>query len=185
MKMRKLLCLLLSLVLVLSLAACGESGGKKEKSGKTPESVAEKYMDAVLDADFEKIFDLIHKDVINNGLEAEGLDKEYLQEMIDENNADMEEMFAELEEEAGGKVKFSYEVLEAEELSEDMLENGQEYYEDEYDVKITDAKVVEIEVTVEFDGDQETESFEIYVVKIGGSWYLDIDSVSNFSYLFY
>lgn len=182
MKLRKLLCLVLSLVLVLSLAACGKSGGKKEKSGKTPESVAEKYMKAALDADFEKIMDLVHKDVINNGMEAEDMDEDDLQELIDEHNSDLDDVLAELEEE---DVKLSYEVMEAEELSEDVLEGGKEYYQDEYDVEITDAKRVEVEITIEADGDAETETLDIYVVKIGGSWYLDIDSVTNFTYLFW
>ena len=182
MKMRKLLCLVLSLVLVLSLAACGKSGGKKEKSGKTPESVAEKYMEAALDADFEKIMDLVHKDVINNGMEAEGMDEDDLQELIDEHNEDLNDVLAELEEE---DVKLTYEIVDTEALDKEMVESGKEYYEDEYDVEITDAKCVEIEITIEVDGDAETETLDIYVVKIGGSWYLDIDSVTNFTYLFW
>ena len=185
MKMRKLLCLVLSLVLVLSLAACGGSSGKKDKSSKaakTPEAIAEKYMEAALDADFEKMLDLVHKDVINNGMEAEDMDDDDMQEMIDESSEELEELLAELEEE---DIKLSYEIVDVDALDKEMVESGKEYYEDEYDVEITDAKSVMIEISIKADGETEYENIEIYVVKIGGSWYLDIDSVDNFSYLFW
>ena len=63
MKMRKLLCLVLSLLLVLSLAACGNDKEKKRLSYK---DVAERYMDAVMDAHYAKIVKLWHPGYIDH-----------------------------------------------------------------------------------------------------------------------
>jgi hypothetical protein len=74
------------------------------------------------------------------------------------------------------EVKISYEITDTEDFDKDELKEIKEMYE-EIDVKVKDAMIVEVEVTMELDGDERTTTQELTLIKVGGSWYLDIEDV--------
>ena len=74
------------------------------------------------------------------------------------------------------EVKISYENTDTEDFDKDELKEIKEMYE-EIDVKVKDAMIVEVEVTMELDGDERTTTQELTLIKVGGSWYLDIEDV--------
>ena len=47
---------------------------------------------------------------------------------------------------------------------------------EEIGVKVKEAKIVEVELTVKAFGMTESSEMEIGVVKIGGSWYVDVNN---------
>ena len=171
MKMRKLLCLVLSLLLVLSLAACGE----KEKKGNSYKDVVEKYMDAMADANYAKIMKLAPKKVIENIKEDREMDEDDWEAWLEKNSTAMTDRYATWEEYYGGEVMLSYEITDTWDMDEDALADIQEEYEDKYDIKVKAGKVVEVEVTLNLDGKKEDSAImEVIVLKVADSWYLEL-----------
>lgn len=177
MKMRKFLCLLLSLLMLVSLAACGDKD-KKEDSGKSAKAVAESFMEALIDSDAKAMFDLLPDEVVDAMLEETGMTKsewkeelDYMSESLAENMADMEDYY-------GGKIKITYEIADEYDLDDDELEYLQENYE-ELDIKVKDAKVLEIDATMKAGDYEEDDSMELIVIKVGSNWYLDISSLED------
>lgn len=176
MKMRKLLCLLLSLVLVLSLAACD----KKEEKNKSAKAVAEAFMDAMINADSKAMFDLVPEEVMDYLMESEDMSKSDLKEMYAELDEEMAESFEEMEEYYGGKMKISYDVVDEYDLDEDDLADIQEMYE-ELDIKVKAAKVIELETTMKVGGEVIEEDYmELVVIKVGSNWYIEIEQIPGF-----
>ena len=173
MKMRKLLCLVLSLVLVLSLAACGKSGGKKEKSGETPESVAEKYMKYDIAGDAAKVYELFHEKVVD---EIKGdKDADAWKDWVDDISEEREDAFKAKEDQLGGKLKVSYEISDTRDLKGDDLEDIQEMYE-KLGVEVKAAKVVEFDVELKGQDDEEEFTVEVTLIQVDLFWYVDIYS---------
>ena len=184
MKLRKLLCLLLSLLMLVSLVACGdkdedeggESGGKKTAN---PETIVEKFMNCFIDADVKVAFDLVSPEMLEFALEDEGMTEEDLDEMVDELNSQLEEMYEYVEEMTGEKLKMTYEIANETDMDEEDLEYIQSVY-DEADIEIEAAKVYDVDLIMEIAGESQTETMEVTVVKIDGQWYLEPSSLDSF-----
>lgn len=78
-----------------------------------------------------------------------------------------------------GEHKIKYKIVEAEKASKKALSEIKSYYKEEFDVKVSAAKNVEIELTIKYDGGTDTDDLDIYLIKIGRSWYLDIESMGE------
>lgn len=75
---------------------------------------------------------------------------------------------------------YSQKIAEVEDFSTKELKSLREDYEDEFDVKIKAAKTVTIDITITADDDTEVlNSFDVIVIKIGNSWYVDISSMGG------
>ena len=92
-----------------------------------------------------------------------------LQEELDDSMSYME-MF--------GDFKMDYKILGATDMDKEDLRDLKEMYS-EIGVKVSAAKEVEVEMTVDVMGMSQTETLEIVVIKIGRSWYIDIDSMGS------
>jgi hypothetical protein len=73
-------------------------------------------------------------------------------------------------------VEISYEITDTDDFGKDDLKDIKETYK-EIGVKVKDAMVVEVEVTMELDGDERTTTQDLTLIKVGGSWYLDIEDI--------
>ena len=71
-----------------------------------------------------------------------------------------------------------------EDLRGEDLEEVKEMYYEEYGVKITAAKIVEVEVTMKAMGARESMELMLGLVEIGGSWYIDFESMEEALYDF-
>lgn len=82
-------------------------------------------------------------------------------------------------------MKFSYEILGSEDVSSSELQDIKEQYSNTYDVKVKKVKKVKLKLNVSVMGKTETDTEEIPMVKIGGSWYADVinDSSSATSFI--
>ena len=89
-----------------------------------------------------------------------------------------------LQEQYGKKLKCSYEITEAKELSKKKLDSLRDELKERYDISkrsVTNAYELEMEVT--FDGRQDTgtEDYELIVVEINGNWYC-VTSAGDFKF---
>lgn len=119
---------------------------------------------------------LIPSKIINSFKEEVG-SVEY-KELIDEATEEAKEALEELEEYAG-KVSFSHKILSSENVTGDDLKELKEFYDDEFDIKVSAAKTVKVQTTVKAKKLDLKESYEeeIPVIKVGRSWYLDVYSL--------
>lgn len=137
-------------------------------SSGSAKSVAMRYIKLESKGNFAKAEKLLHKEVIKE----EKLDKTNHQNDLDDLTDDFNEAKDDFEDEEG-KVKFSYRVKDVDDLKKqnpDSFDALEEYYEEEYDLKVKAAKVVEIEVQAKCEDRITDHDCYVTLVKIGGSW---------------
>ena len=149
---KNLLPLLLGLIggiVVVALLLVFLLGGS---GGGSPEAVAENFFDAVLSGNFDDAEDCVHPD---------------MWEDIGGDFSEMESMMAMF----GDSIVF--EVLGSENVTdyeEDDVQELLEYYD--IDEKLGDIYEVEVAMTSSFMGMEQTETSEVMVAEIGGTYYI-------------
>ena len=167
--MKKLICVLLALVMVLSLTACGANGSHK--------SVVKTLFASIEKGDAEKMLSLFPEEVLeameeNLGDEDEVL--EYFEDAMDSLMDEFEDMY-------GDDIKITYEIEDEDELDEDDIDEIIDFYEEylDADLDIEAAYELEVEATIEGEDDDDTDEMTIFVIKIDGKWYLDLYNTSG------
>jgi len=135
--------------------------------GNSAKSVAKKAAKYAINGKYYSISKLYHKEVRK---ENEWDDEDYKEDCKDMEE-DWKENMRDLREEEG-RVKLSTKIKDIDDIKGDDLDDIQDYYDDEYDLKVKKAKRFETEFCAEIDGEEEEYDDDIIVVKIGGKWYL-------------
>ena len=136
--------------------------------GRSYKDVVRDYFKATEKADAKLMMELLPDDLIKYVMKEEDMTKKEMTEEL-QDSLDMIHRYYD-------EVKISYEITDTEDFDKDELKEIKEMYE-EIDVKVKDAMIVEVEVTMELDGDERTTTQELTLIKVGGSWYLDIEDV--------
>ena len=161
---KKLLAVLLMLCLLAAMAtvlyACKNS----------PKSVVKANLKAINDRDAEKMVDMRYPKPMLKVFEEEwNEDKEDL-------IGNWEKGFEKIEDQFGDdwKVK-DIKIKDVRDMEkDDVFEKLQKDYEDDYNVKFTDAKIVTADYTIEGENDvEETKDAEYTVIKYDGKWYIE------------
>ena len=116
------------------------------------------------------------------------IDKKIIKYIKDENDIDKEDMIEQLDdvmeysgealENQVGKVKsIKVKFKKIKKLKGSKLEDKQEDYEDEYDIKVSQVARVEATIKVKGKDDDVEEDITMYVYKRAGKWYLDFSSL--------
>ena len=170
--MKKLLCVLLAALMLLSLCACGmlDSSDKEEEDSYM--QPLDDFMDYITgDATLKTIQRMMPDEAWEYREEEHDLTPDYIWEVYQENRAGVVEGD---EEEFGPNLKYHYEVVDDRKLDKDELEDLKEELEyygiDPDDVK--EAYEVDFEATISGDYDEETAENTYTVVKIGKTWYM-------------
>ena len=153
--------LLVAIILVSSLFG----GGYKK--------TVNKFMDAFLEADAETMVELIPKKSLEAIMDEFGYDKDELDDLIDNAEDVLEFQVGILGLFAEDDLDISYRIEDATDLPKEIVESRFGDYKDDFDIKVSAAKEVEVELTIKMGKDKETESLDVTVVKVGGSWYID------------
>ncbi len=148
-------------------------------SPRSYKSVIKTYFAAMLDADVEAIMELIPEKFLEATAEEEGLSKKDIDELIDEGREMLLEEYEYLDEQTDGDWDIDYKIKKANDLSRKDFDELYDSYYDEYDIKISDAKEVEVELTVKVKDEEENITMNLNVVKVGRSWYLDIIQIGT------
>ena len=157
----------LALILLLALLFGGGAKG-----------VAKKYVKAVINADYAKIAKLYPKKVINEWKEDMDMDKDDWKDYLADASEELEDEYKDLEDDYGGKLKVTYEIKDSWKLNkkDDDFEDIQDYYDDEYDAKVSAVQVVEFEVCTYAGTSKIKNTVRIILVKVGLSWYVHHNS---------
>lgn len=143
--------------------------------GRSYEKVVDKLVTAAFSGDLRAIMDLIPSKMIDQELASEGISRDELNDQIDQMSEMMKEQMKSADDYVGANWKVTHEILSAAEVTGDDLEDVKEDYA-EANVKVSAAKHLEVKLTIKGDKDQDSNSINIMVVKVGSSWYLDVDS---------
>ena len=154
--------------LVVALLGCWIFG---VFGGGSYEKVVDKFFDSFIDADAEGIVECLPDEFMELAMEEEGATK---RELIEELQYGLDEIF----EYMPSGVKIKHEIVYTEDVRGEDLEYVKELYS-EIGAKVTAAKVVEVELTISYMGMSESETIELGVVEIGGSWYIDVQSMED------
>lgn len=136
--------------------------------GRSYKDVVKDYFKATEKADAKLMMELLPDDLIKYVMKEEDMTRKEMVEDL-QDSLDMIHRYYD-------DVKISYEITDTDDFDKDDLKDIKEDYK-EIGVKVKDAMVVEVEVTMELDGNERTTTQELTLIKVGGSWYLDIEDV--------
>ena len=111
-------------------------------------------------------------------MEEEGYEKDELDEMLDEIEEELQDSIDAMDSYMGEDWKVSYDILDTDDVTGDDLDEVKDTYK-EYDVKVSAAKNVEIELKIEWGEEEKSTTTELSVIKVGRSWYLDLEDLAN------
>lgn len=136
-------CVAVVLVIVVICLLLGSMG---------PKGMAKKYMKAYEKLDSKAVLKMMYKDQADDYEDT--LEKSF--EYLDDNDFKIKE----------------WEILSTKTLEGNKLEDFQDDFEDEYDVKPSKVVKVKVKVKAKLDDETDTNKSEIYFAKIKGKWYL-------------
>lgn len=153
------------IVILIIVNIAGNAGGK---------GTAKKACKAIANVDVEALCKLIPDEILEE-YDISDEDIEDLQDKIDEQIEDLEDNEDE-------KLKISYDIKRYRDVEDDVMEGIEDYY-DSYDLNVQDARIARVEFTAKL-GEEEDDTgvLDLYVVKIGGKWYLDTDYNEDLTY---
>lgn len=133
-----------------------------------PEKVVDDYLTAMFkEFNVEEAMETcLHEDVIEEAKDQAGDSYDMMIDALQEQFDDIEEA---MEEEDGS---IDWDIKEVDDMKKSKLEDYEEMYEDEFDLEVTDGKIVEVEVVFSSDDDEKEEDIELEVIKVDGDWYI-------------
>lgn len=140
--------------------------------GQSYKSAVNNVLDGVLDGNVNKFMKALPDEVIEAMADDYDMTKREFEEYMEEN---LSEMTEELDYYIGDNWSISHKIVGTRDYSMSDMRYIVEDYE-EIGVKVKEAKIVEVELTVKAFGMTESSEMEIGVVKIGGSWYVDVNN---------
>lgn len=140
--------------------------------GGGPESIAEKAVDCIIDADAAGLVDLLPDELVEALMEEEDMTRK---EMISELQDTLDDQIKQMDRRYDNW-KITYEIDEVEDLSRREIRTLTDAYDDYYnvDIDVTEGKRITFELTRIADGDTDRYTKDLVVIKVDGSWYLDM-----------
>lgn len=141
--------------------------------GRGYKATVKKFINAQFEGDADAIIDIIPDEMVEYIIEEEYDDED---EMLEELEEEIEYYLDEIEEQFGKNWKFSYEIVDTDDVKGDDLEDLQDEYED-VGIEVSAAKEVEIKIEFESKDLDTSNNLDIGLIKVGRSWYIDFESV--------
>lgn len=166
---RKLVTVIAGAVAVILLFSLvfGGRGWKKTVSN---------FLDAFIEVDAKGMVAMLPDEILDQALEEEGYGKNDLKFLIAELQEELDDSMGYVE--MIGDIEITYDILDAADMDKEDLRDLKEAYS-EIGVKVSAAKEVAVEMTVDIRGMSQTQTLNIVVVKIGQSWYIEVDSMGR------
>lgn len=167
----KLIGIVAAVVVVLFVAFKLLFGG-----GGGPEKSATKFVDSIFKGDGKAIVNMIPDKVIEEIMDEEDMTKK---EMIEELNDGLEYIKDDMDD-MYDKWSVKCKVLDTEDFSKRELRDLADRYEDSYDIDVKAAKTVSVKATLKADGETDSNTMDIVMIKVGGKWYLEYSSIYRY-----
>lgn len=167
----KLIGIVAAVVVVLFVAFKLLFGG-----GGGPEKSATKFVDSIFKGDGKAIVNMIPDKVIEEIMDEEDMTKK---EMIEELNDGLEYIKDDMDD-MYDKWSVKCKVLDTEDFSKRELRDLADRYEDSYDIDVKAAKTVSVKATLKADGETDSNTMDIVMIKVGGKWYLEYNSIYRY-----
>ena len=167
----KLIGIVAAVVVVLFVAFKLLFGG-----GGGPEKSATKFVDSIFKGDGKAIVNMIPDKVIEEIMDEEDMNKK---EMIEELNDGLEYIKDDMDD-MYDKWSVKCKVLDTEDFSKRELRDLADRYEDSYDIDVKAAKTVSVKATLKADGETDSNTMDIVMIKVGGKWYLEYSSINRY-----
>lgn len=140
--------------------------------GQSYKSAVNNMLDGIFDGNGNKIMKALPDEVIEAMADESGMTKREMTEYLEEN---LGEVVEQLNYYVGDDWSVSHKITGTSSYDMSEMRYIREDYE-EIGVKIKEAKIVEVELTIKAFGMSETTDMEIGVIKVGGSWYVDVQN---------
>ena len=167
----KLIGIVAAVVVVLFVAFKLLFGG-----GGGPEKSETKFVDSIFKGDGKAIVNMIPDKVIEEIMDEEDMTKK---EMIEELNDGLEYIKDDMDD-MYDKWSVKCKVLDTEDFSKRELRDLADRYEDSYDIDVKAAKTVSVKATLKADGETDSNTMDIVMIKVGGKWYLEYSSINRY-----
>lgn len=159
----------IAVVLILAIVLFG---------GRSYKAAVKQFFNATFDVDGKAIVELIPDDLVDYVLDESGYDEDELDEMIGDIEDEFEDQIASIKRYLGDDWDVSYKIVSTEDIKGNDLKDLKEDYKD-IGVKISAAKDVEMELIVKAGETENSNTITISLIKVGRSWYLDLDSMGG------
>lgn len=144
--------------------------------GRSYNKTAEMFMESLLNADGKKFSKLVPKEIIGYVLEDEGYDAKDTAIFIEEADEHLQNELDSL-----GRYlddwSYTYKIMDDEDSSTRDLRDLQKLYKMKYKIKVKAYKTVPVEIIIRSGELEYTNIYNLPVVKIGMSWYLDTENL--------
>lgn len=139
--------------------------------GRGYKATVDKYFGSTLKADAKGLISVYPDKVLDELLD----NYESRKDAIEQINKTLEHV---IERQYGdSKIKYSITYIDTEDISGDELRELKNYYADDYDLKIKEAMEVDVKLKTTVNGEEESETMTVPLVKIGSSWYIDVENL--------
>ena len=146
--------------------------------GRSYEATVQQFIDCQFNGNVEGILELMPEKMITYAMEHDEYDSNDIDDLIDELDEQLHSQLDTLDNYLGEGWKASHEIVSVENVIGSELNDIKDAYSDA-DVEVSEAKNVEVEITVMADETEVSNSLDVAVVKVGNSWYLDAMSMGN------
>lgn len=137
------------------------------------EETVKLFMDGLIENDGKKMLETLPMEALSTRMKQEGFDEDEMEGYVRKLNRDLGIHLGYVEDSFG--VPVSWKIVQIRESPDNIFKNRQADYEEEYGLKISESMTVVTQLIVE-EADDYGGKRELILVKIGNSWYLDLNS---------
>ncbi len=162
-------------VVVITLVACAVGG---LFDGRSYEEAIDQYINAAYTADIKAYVDTLPREVVDEMMEQYGYDRDEWDEFLQDGQDMLERAIEKINENLGGKWRFSYEISGIYAMDWRSFREAQAAYR-EIGLDVSEGKRITFETVLRGKQEQKENEGTMYVLKIGNCWYVHADAARD------
>lgn len=165
------------IIILLVLVAAVVVFPKFIMSGQAEKKIIKEFVKAEMTGDAEKIIDILPEEVLEIVKTEGGMSRNELAEVM---RKQFDSVIGTLESTYGEDWKYSYKIKSIKKVSQEDLEDIKDMYSNdlELELDISEAKTAEVEINVSGNQIENSNTLDVSLIKVGGTWYLDFASLA-------
>lgn len=165
------------IIILLVLVAAVVVFPKFIMSGRAEKKIIKEFVKAEMTGDAEKIIDILPEGVLEIAKTEGGMSRNELAEVM---RKQFDSVIGTLESTYGEDWKYSYKINSIKKVSQEDLEDIKDMYSNdlELELDISEAKTAEVEINVSGNQIENSNTLDVSLIKVGGTWYLDFASLA-------